>query len=363
MSNPIPNLAAFIPSPGASLILQERPIPSPGPGELLIRNLALAINPMDWKRQSFNFAIPSYPAIIGTDIAGVVVAVGPDVTTFKPGDRVLAAAPEFVTQNPDHSGFQTYTTVLAGVAAKIPENVSLAEAATLPVAVATATIAVFDVLGLPVPSSSAEGSKPATASGTATNAGILVWGGASSAGSAIIQFARLAGLTVYATASPQHHAWLQGLGAKAVVDYRSPTAVEELLAAAREVGTPITLAVDAIATEETLALVGQVLERSAEVEGQAKTLAHLLPWPDALAKPEGVRTEFVAGGRIWKERLDFGRLVFNELLGKWLEGGKVVPSKVQVVEGGLGGLQAGIDLVKKGVSGVKVVVELKEYLN
>ncbi|KAL1843518.1 hypothetical protein VTJ49DRAFT_1111 [Mycothermus thermophilus] len=339
MSKSVSNLTAVLPSPGSALIIQERAIPSLGSGEMLIRNRALAINPIDWKRQVYGLAVSSYPTVLGGDIAGVVVGVGPGVTSFKPGDRVLASAPGILTGNSDHGAFQTYTTVMAAVATKIPDNITFSEAATLPVVVSTAAIVLFDVLGLPVPDpeSTAANTNP-------TKTGILVWGGASSAGSAVIQFARLAGLTVFATASPQHHDKIRALGATAVVDYRSPTVVEDLLAAAREAGTPITLALDAISTEETFPLVARVLAES----------------EDASAIPEGVSVQWVAGQRIWKERLDLGSLVFNKLLGKWLETGEVVPAKVQVVEGGLSGLQAGMDEVKKGVSGVKLVVELDE---
>jgi len=60
------NLAALLPALGADLVIEERPIPSPKEGEILIRNHALALNPVDWKRQSSGFAIPSYPTILGS---------------------------------------------------------------------------------------------------------------------------------------------------------------------------------------------------------------------------------------------------------------------------------------------------------
>ncbi|KAL2270617.1 hypothetical protein VTJ83DRAFT_2801 [Remersonia thermophila] len=357
MTKSVSNLAAVLPSPGSALDIQERKIPSPGPGEILIRNRALAINPMDWKRQLYGFAVSSYPAVLGTDLAGVVDQVGPGVTLFQPGDRVLASAAGFLTGNSDQGAFQTYTTVMDALATKVLDKITFSEAATLPAAVSTATIALFDVLGLPI--SDLENTATST---NPTKTGILVWGGASSTGSAVVQFARLAGLVVFATASPQHHDRVRALGATAVVDYRSPTVVEDLLAAAREAGTPITLALDAISTEETLPLVARVLAESEDGPGsdRKKILATLLPWPDTVARPESVQVLWVAGQRIWKERIDLGRLVFNKLLGKWLETGEVVPAKVQVVDGGLSSLQAGMDEVRKGVSGVKVVVELDE---
>ncbi len=60
------NTAAFLLEKGGKFVLKERPIPTPGPGEVLIRNHAIGLNPVDWKRQTFGFAIQKYPGIIGT---------------------------------------------------------------------------------------------------------------------------------------------------------------------------------------------------------------------------------------------------------------------------------------------------------
>lgn len=65
MSNTVPNLAALLPSARAPLVVQERAVPRPGPDEIVVRNLALAVNPIDWKRRDFGMMIPSYPAILG----------------------------------------------------------------------------------------------------------------------------------------------------------------------------------------------------------------------------------------------------------------------------------------------------------
>jgi NADPH:quinone reductase-like Zn-dependent oxidoreductase len=59
------NLAAVLPAAGSNLVIQERAIPSPGPDEVLIRNRAIAVNPIDWKRQALGLYITSYPTILG----------------------------------------------------------------------------------------------------------------------------------------------------------------------------------------------------------------------------------------------------------------------------------------------------------
>ncbi|TEW63468.1 hypothetical protein E2R65_19490, partial [Mucilaginibacter phyllosphaerae] len=124
---------------------------SPGPGEVLIRNHSIAVNPIDWKQQTLGVMVESYPKILGSDIAGVVVEAGPAVDNFKPGDRVLAAAPSITTNNADKSAFQTFTVVPASYATKIPDSLTFNQAATLPMAVNTASIAFFANLNLPLP--------------------------------------------------------------------------------------------------------------------------------------------------------------------------------------------------------------------
>jgi len=66
----------------------ESPIPKPGPGQLLIKAHAAALNPVDWQIRDYGFGIEKYPAVIGFDGAGDVVEVGEGITTFEKGDRV-----------------------------------------------------------------------------------------------------------------------------------------------------------------------------------------------------------------------------------------------------------------------------------
>jgi NADPH:quinone reductase-like Zn-dependent oxidoreductase len=87
------NITAVIEGPHAKpLKIVERPIPTPGPGELVIRNHAIAANPIDWKIQDYNLFINQYPNVLGSDSCGVVTAVGSGVTLFKVGDRATGFA-------------------------------------------------------------------------------------------------------------------------------------------------------------------------------------------------------------------------------------------------------------------------------
>ena len=80
--------ALFIPTKLGQYTLGERHIPTAGKGQLLVKNEATALNPIDWKIQKHGWFIETYPTLLGTDIAGIVVEVGEGVTGFAKGDRV-----------------------------------------------------------------------------------------------------------------------------------------------------------------------------------------------------------------------------------------------------------------------------------
>ena len=83
------NRAAWIPEAKARLEVSDAPYPKPGPGEVVIKAGAVAINPVDWKIQDTGFYIQNYPNVLGEDAAGEVAEVGEGVTKFKVGQRVL----------------------------------------------------------------------------------------------------------------------------------------------------------------------------------------------------------------------------------------------------------------------------------
>ncbi|KAL1607949.1 hypothetical protein SLS60_002888 [Paraconiothyrium brasiliense] len=131
MADQAKNLAALVPAAKAELVVGERPIPTPGPDEVLVRNHFIGLNPIDWKRQLSGMFISSYPAVLGTDSSGIVESVGSNVTKFKPGDRVLGGADGIISQKPENAAFQTYTILRASSTSKLPSNISLEQAATL----------------------------------------------------------------------------------------------------------------------------------------------------------------------------------------------------------------------------------------
>ena len=197
---------------GGLEMLEERdlPVPEPGPGEVLVRNLAVAVNPVDAKiRAAGRWAGVEPPFVLGYDAAGVVAKVGPGVKDLKEGDEVYYT-PE-IFGNP-HGPYAGHTPVPAGLGANKPKNLSFAEAAAIPLAGGTAWEAVVRRLAV----------RPGET--------VLVMGGAGGVGSFAVQFAKAAGAYVIATASAENLPVLKELGADLTLDYRGPWAEEVLKA-------------------------------------------------------------------------------------------------------------------------------------
>jgi NADPH:quinone reductase-like Zn-dependent oxidoreductase len=87
--SPSQNQAAWLDKAGTPLRVGDAPMPTPGPGELVIKNAAVAINPLDCHMLDLGVFVQQWPAVFGCDTAGEVHEVGPDVERFKKGDRVI----------------------------------------------------------------------------------------------------------------------------------------------------------------------------------------------------------------------------------------------------------------------------------
>jgi NADPH2:quinone reductase len=185
------------------------PRPSPGTGQVLVRVEAATVNPTDLGFRRGGRALPpgmEPPFIPGMDLAGVIDAVGPEVTQWQPGNRVMAAVSPWVTGG----GAQAeYRVVTEDQLATVPGGWSLTEAATLPMNGITVRTA-LDMLALPA------------------GATLAVTGSAGIVGQYAIQLGRLAGLTVIGDAKPADVALIESFGAHHVVE-RGP----EMAAAVR----------------------------------------------------------------------------------------------------------------------------------
>jgi NADPH2:quinone reductase len=180
--------------------------PEPKGRDIRVAVKAISANPVDYKVRKRATPPEGEFKILGFDAAGIVDAVGPEVTLFKPGDEVFYAGS--ILRQGTNSEFHLVDERIVG---RKPKTLSFAQAAALPLTSITAWELLFDRLGA-VPGKSVD---PRT---------LLIIGGAGGVGSILIQLARrLTGLTVVATASrPESHKWCLDLGAHAVVDHAKP---------------------------------------------------------------------------------------------------------------------------------------------
>ncbi|WP_407371976.1 NADP-dependent oxidoreductase [Carnobacterium sp.] len=186
----------------------EVPMPQPKEHQVIVKERATSINPIDWKlREGYlQQMMPwEFPIILGWDVAGEIVEVGSEVTDWKVGDRVFA--------RPDTTRFGTYaeyTAVDDNLLAYIPENISYEEAAAAPLAGLTAWQALFDYGKL------VEGEK------------VLIHAGSGGVGTYAIQLAKSKGAFVISTASESNRDLLMSLGVDQFIDYRNEDFTELL---------------------------------------------------------------------------------------------------------------------------------------
>lgn len=179
-------------------IWNEAPCPQHGPDQLLIRTDVVAINPSDTKMRG-GFVTPM--GILGGEYAGTVIAVGSQVTeNIVVGDRVCGAQNEMYAATPDRGAFCEYNVTRGSMWMKIPRSWTTEAAASLPVGISTAGLA-MKLLGLPLPLPLLKGkadhviaeSKAQSADGSDQEQGemVLVYGGSTATATIAMQMMRL----------------------------------------------------------------------------------------------------------------------------------------------------------------------------
>lgn len=172
----------------------DLPMPEPGPSEILVRVKSAGVNPVDYKiRRGLlkDVAPRELPAEFGSEVSGVAEKVGRDVEGFSRGDEV------FGSPAPGHGAFSEYTVTSASATAKKPTHVNFNDAATIPVAGATAYDGIVDL-------------------DLAKGQTLLITGIGGGVGVSAAQIARDSGLTVLGTASEGKRALVESLGATLV---------------------------------------------------------------------------------------------------------------------------------------------------
>ncbi|KAF2648584.1 putative zinc-binding oxidoreductase ToxD [Lophiostoma macrostomum CBS 122681] len=324
------------------------------PDYVKVRTVALAMNPTDLHHTS---GAGRVGGIIGCDLAGIVEEVGKDCKTdVKKGDAVYGVA-HCANLSADFDGaFAEFALVRDGFLARKPERLSFEEVSTLGVGITAAAQALYMNLGLPLP-----GEKPAEQPLL-----ILIYGGSSATGTLAIQYAKLSGLNVVTTASPENFDLVKSRGADVVFDYHDPECAQKIKDYTQN---SLHLVLDCISTEASYKLIAQALPDKNE---QPMKVIALLPtdtWPrkdveatailayTQLGKPF---TKFGIDFPAFPDHYDFGVKSWK-LSNELLSAGKLVPHPVAFRSGGLAGIPNGLAEHAAGkVKGVKLVYRVSD---
>jgi NADPH:quinone reductase-like Zn-dependent oxidoreductase len=241
--------------PPEVIAIEDSARPSPAKDQVLVRVKAAGVGPWDALiREGKGVVMPLLPLILGSDLSGIIEAVGAEVSGFKQGDEVYGVT------NPQFTGaYAEYAVASAAMIARKPPMLSYIEAASAPVVAVTAWQMLFDY---------------AHASSGQT---VLIHGAAGNVGAYAVQLAKQAGLNVVATASASDFDFVRKLGAARVLDYKNVRF--------DEVSTTFDIVLDTVG--------GDVRERSLRVLKRDGILVSIVsPIPATMVRPDGPRTIF-----------------------------------------------------------------------
>lgn len=185
--------------PPEAMEIREVPVPVPAAGQVLVQVHAAGMNPVDAQsRAGGSWAEITLPAVLGSDAAGTIAALGPGVTGFAVGEPVFYFSDFLVSRGGSYAEYQA---VDAAIIARRPTSLSHAQAAAVPLAAGTAYEVVMRRLAV------------------TTVEWLVVCGASGGVGTFAIQLAKHAGARVIAVASAQNHQLVRSLGADIAIDY------------------------------------------------------------------------------------------------------------------------------------------------
>ncbi|KAJ5993996.1 Polyketide synthase enoylreductase [Penicillium sp. IBT 35674x] len=341
------------------------------PGEVLVKVLAIGLNPIDWKGPAFNFGIPSLPWINGRDLAGLVLQVPNESSRLRVGDIVLVPSTDY--RDIRKAAFQEYAIATDFNAARIPSSTSIHASASLGVAFVAAVLALGVSFGLdfsrltksPGPNlvnvinqlnkndipadiqdevfaTHDESDRPQRGDWLA------IWGASTTTGLVALQLAKLAGLRVICVADiARHGAKLLEPGADLLVDRHDTDRAVEIIRGVT--GGKLRYAIDIVGKDTAT-----ILEKTLDPSGNA----HLLGLT-GLPKVRNPGITYHTG----PIKLFHSAPAVGESMVTWLENllqsGTLALPEIVRADGGLEGINAALDVLRSGtVSGKRIVVDL-----
>jgi NADPH:quinone reductase-like Zn-dependent oxidoreductase len=257
----------------------DAPQPEPGVGQLLVRVKAAGVGNWDALIREGKVELQPLPLILGSELSGIVEAIGPEVSGFDVGDEVYGAT------NEQFSGaYAEYAAPFARMVARKPRTLNFVEAAAVPIVSVTAWQMLFDY------------------GRVSAGQTVLIHGGAGNVGAYAVQLASRAGLHVIATAASADLNYVRGLGAERVVDYQTERFEES--------STGVDIVLDTVG--------GDTQQRSLRVLKRSGILVSVVsPVPETTQQHYGVRAAYfyvsVTTGRLNEiaALFDSGHLLTN----------------------------------------------------
>ncbi|KAL1957859.1 hypothetical protein VTO42DRAFT_5424 [Malbranchea cinnamomea] len=371
--------------------------------EILVKVIAIGLNPIDWKAPAFSFGVPCLPWINGRDLAGRVIKVSEGCSRVKVGDVVLVPSTDY--RDIRKAAFQEYAIATYYNAARIPPTISRSASAALGVAFVTSALALGVPFGLefsaPVSPTRPRGPNLPKILGE-TDAETIpadvrdqcfasaeksqrikrgdwlaIWGASTTTGYIMLQLAKLCGVRVICVADvARHGAKLLDAGADLLVDRQDTSRAVEIIRGVTGGGQKLRFAIDTVG-RETAALLQGVLTASASEtddtsgasdqtpsQSQSPSQAHLLGLtglPKDEQRDPRIRYHTVPI-KIFHSSARVG-----EALVTWLEELLRTHSlrlpEVVHAEGGLAGINDALERLRNGsVSGKRIVVELEKEI-
>lgn len=336
-------------SSGDGVKVKTVPVPAIANNEILVRVRCVALNPTDFKHVDI---LSPRGAIIGCDYSGTVAKVGPEAPgTWAVGDRVAGWVHGGLYH--DRGSFAEFLKVPGDLAWKVPSELSDEEATTFGVSAVTAMLALNTRLGVPWIDGGGEQGYRDTP--------ILIYSGATAAGLYAIQLAKHAGLKVVTTASPRSHDLVKQYGADDVFDYRTPTAIDEIIRTYPNLDRAMDCFSEGSSTEFCVNAVRKNRGWVVTLLDNGKSSMH------------GVKIDFLLAYSVFNAEFQwlppfgpkFARVpADNEALRRFYlalpdTSKKLKPPPLKEIDGGLDNLSMGLDMLRQGqVSGTKLVARL-----
>ena len=302
-------------------LVNDWPVQEPAANQVQLKVIVAGISPHDQKSRDIGLFIEGHlPSSLTHDVVGKVTKLGQGVAGVAVGDRIVYQA--FFAPGSTQHGLQEHATADASLLAKIPDSITDDEAATLPTAVITPLVALFDTLKIPAPWT------PAAKQFDYANTALLIVGGGSNCGRFGVQLAKVAGIGTIVVVGG-NKAELESFGATHVIDRHAGN--DTILSRIRDtVGDDLLYAYDTISPPD-----GQTLALNALSSHKKGALARLLPLgpvdeSKVLGKKAGfeVRNTFGAS----QQHPELAGAFWSRLPG-YLESGQIKPVAYVVKEG------------------------------